>query len=170
MRYRLLLLFLASCLIGCTSVTEKNDAFELYLVRHAEKELDAGRDPELTREGHHRAETIAAWLLDKNIKDVWSSDYKRTRSTAEPLANRSNLDLQIYDPRKLNMLAERLIENHHNAFVVGHSNTTPDLARLLCNCEIEDMDESEYDRIIVISVLDGKTRVETIRQTALTAH
>lgn len=167
MRIPILLCVLSCCFFGCAITSEENDRYTLYLVRHAEKQTDQGRDPELTTAGELRSQQLAAWLQDKDIKDIWSSDYRRTRGTAKPLIDSSGLKLRIYDPRDLTTLSDMLLGNRHNAVIVGHSNTTPELARLLCDCEIDDMDESEYDRLIVISVVDDKTRVKILRQTRL---
>jgi broad specificity phosphatase PhoE len=70
-------------LTACTTALVSKDNFELYLVRHAEKQADGSRDPELTEAGTHRADNLAGWFEDKNISDIWSSDYKRTRDTAK---------------------------------------------------------------------------------------
>lgn len=166
MYIRFLLIVLSFCLSGNTMAT--NDGpFTLYLVRHAEKLQDDSRDPELTEAGKLRADKLAGWLNGKDITDVWSSDYIRTRDTATPFATENKLDLKIYDPRDLDKLAEQLLKNQHNAYVVGHSNTTPQLARILCQCTIADMNESEYDRLIVISVDEGETQVKTLNQKTL---
>jgi hypothetical protein len=66
-------------------------------------------------------------------------------------------------------LVNDLRENRHNALVVGHSNTTPDLARLLCVCLIGDMDDSDYDQLFVISISAEGTQVEVLSQGALFA-
>ncbi len=159
------LIVIVSCLmLGCATGGAKSQAFQLYLVRHAEKQADAGNDPHLTGNGHQRARHLAEWLQDKSITDIWSSDYFRTRETAQPLADAIAKQLNIYDPRKLQPLANKLLEAKHNALVVGHSNTTPDLARILCQCEIEDMDESEHDRLIVVTVDAGDVTVKTLKQ------
>jgi len=163
-RSRVLLFLLICCLAACTTAPAPKDNYELYLVRHAEKQADGSRDPELTEAGTHRAENLASWFEDKGIRDIWSSDYKRTRDTAQPTLARLGLELNIYDPRDLPALGETLFSNQNNALIVGHSNTTPELARLLCNCDIEDMDESEYDRLIVISVINGETQAKIFQQ------
>ena len=75
--------------------------------------------------------------------------------------------LLLFGGRKLPELAALLKQQQQNALVVGHSNTTPDLARLLCDCVIEDMDESEYDRLIVITFVDAEPQLETLVQTSL---
>ena len=70
-------------------------------------------------------------------------------------------------PGDLPALANELLEDRNNALIVGHSNTTPDLTRRLCQCDISDMDESEYDLLFVVSVFGGETKVETLRQSLL---
>jgi phosphohistidine phosphatase SixA len=155
------------CSVSSTGMAEQQNSFTLYLVRHAEKQADGSRDPALTDAGKRRAEQLATWFQDKNLEDVWSSDYRRTRDTVAPLVADSGLELSIYDPRELQALAGTLLDKHHNALVVGHSNTTPELARLLCQCVVAEMDESEYDRLIVVTVSAGGTAVKTLTQNAL---
>ena len=164
MYIRTLVFLLVCCFTGNTIATDKDSAFTLYLVRHAEKQLDGSRDPGLTDAGKHRAEQLASWLRNRNVMDIWSSDYKRTLGTAKPLLNELGLEVTIYDPRNLVELAEQLKSNSHNSLVVGHSNTTPELAGLLCQCAIAEMDESEYDRLIVISIGDGNVHAEALKQ------
>ncbi len=167
MRLRILLFLLTCCFIGNTFATDKNNSYTLYLIRHAEKQTDGSRDPTLTEIGKNRSEQLAVWFQDKNITEIWSSDFIRTRDTAMPLATGLDLELTIYDPRNLPDLVKKLAYNQRTALIAGHSNTTPELARLLCDCFIEDMDESEHDRMIVISIDNAETRVKTLQQNHL---
>jgi broad specificity phosphatase PhoE len=164
---RIILFLLICCLTACTTAPASKDNYTLYLVRHAEKQADGSRDPELTEAGTHRAENLAGWFEDKDIRDVWSSDYKRTRDTAKPTLSKLGLKLKIYDAHDLPALSETLLSNQNNALIVGHSNTTPELARLLCDCDIDDMDDLEYDRIIVVSIVNAKTHVKILQQDQL---
>ena len=160
-----LLAFLLVCsFIGEAFATDEDGSFTIYLVRHAEKVPDGSRDPELTEIGVQRSARLADWFGDKNIEDIWSSDYKRTRDTATPILAKLETDLVLYDPRNLPEITEKLLALQHTALVIGHSNTTPQLARLLCNCEIADMDETEHDRLIVISIHDCKAEIDTLQQ------
>lgn len=167
MQSRILLFLLICCLTACTTAPVSQENYNLYLVRHAEKQTDDGRDPELTEAGMHRAENLAGWFEDKDIRYVWSSDYKRTRDTAKPTLSKLGLKLKIYDAHDLSALSETLLSNQDNALIVGHSNTTPELARLLCDCDIDDMDDSEYDRLILISIDSSGARVGTLTQNNL---
>ena len=167
MRLRNLLFFVVFCLATSISVAETGDEYSLYLVRHAEKQADGSRDPELTQAGKKRSFQLAHWLQNKNIDEIWSSDYKRTRNTAMPLATRLHYELNIYDPRDQSVLVEDLTQSRNNAFIVGHSNTIPELARQLCDCFIADMEESEYDRMIIISSGHTGIQVKTLQQQQL---
>ena len=167
MRLGILLITLLCCITGNAFAGDHGVGFTLYLVRHAEKQADGSRDPNLTEAGEQRAKYLAAWLKDQEIDDIWSSGYRRTTGTAQPLATELGLLLNIYDPRDQSVLLERLLDRRDNALVVGHSNTIPELARMLCGCTIADMDESEYDRLIVVSVAAGKTAVKTLNQDEL---
>ena len=167
MRLRILLYLLACCFIGHAIANDEDTSYTLYLVRHAEKQPDGSRDPELTKVGKNRSEQLANWFQDKGVKEIWSSDYIRTRDTAKPLATGLSLELSIYDPRNLPELVKNLLHKQRTALIVGHSNTTPELARLLCDCFIADMNESEHDRLIVISIGNTETQVRTLQQNHL---
>jgi len=167
MRGRILILILLLCSTAVAGTGNADDRYTLYLVRHAEKLPDDGDDPGLTEAGKQRSAQMSGWLLDKDITDIWSSDYRRSRDTAAPLVAMLESELKLYDPHDLPSLARNLRNNRHNALVVGHSNTTPDLARLLCVCYVRDMDDTDYDQLIVVSVSDEDTRVEVLSQEAL---
>jgi broad specificity phosphatase PhoE len=132
--------------------------FVLYLFRHAEKASD-GSDPDLTDYGRARAAFIADWSDGKDIEAVWSSDYRRTRNTAMPLADRLGLETNIYDPRSQAALVEKLTAAKVNAVVVGHSNTIPELASMLCECEVAPMEDTDYERSFVIIFVGGHTGI-----------
>ena len=146
-----LAILLCSCFGLCDTIADTSDnGFTLYLVRHAEKEADGSRDPVLTQTGKDRSEKLGNWFTGKDLKEVWSSDYTRTRDTAKPMLAQLGLTLSIYDPGDQTELVKQLLEQQHNALVVGHSNTIPELARLLCQCTVTDIDESEHYCLIVI--------------------
>lgn len=136
----------------------------IILVRHAEKADDDPRDPDLTPEGRARATALAALLTDAGVTRILSSDYRRTRETARPLAEHVGLDVELYDPRDLDGLAAELRQATGVVVVVGHSNTTPELAGLLGAGDTASMPESEYDRLIVLALDgDGAPRTLTLR-------
>lgn len=149
------LLFIA-CSFSCKSSKkiEKVDA-TYYLVRHAEK-VKKQKDPGLTKEGKDRAYFIAEKLKDVKLDAVYTTDYFRTRLTAQPTCNKQNIQFEIYDPSDLAVFATEVRNRHSkgNILIVGHSNTTPQLANYLSNSEyFEDLGEWQYDQFHKITYL-----------------
>ena len=133
----------------------------IFCVRHAEK-VDASRDPALTPAGNTRARLLARTLIDARISAIHSSDYQRTRDTAAPLADKLNLKTQIYDPRALPDLVQLLKQKGGRHLVVGHSNTTPELVRLLGGMPGKAIVEAtEFDRLYVVTIPANGT-VQTV--------
>ena len=103
----------------------------VFLLRHAEKADDGTSDPPLTLKGRDRAASLADLLEDAGITGIYSTDYKRTRQSVEPLADRLGLSLNMYDPQRLSDTAGLLKTLPGRHIVSGHSNTTPELVSLL---------------------------------------
>jgi len=163
MKYLILFLSFSVYTSTCQSPKPTDVATTIYLVRHAEKEKDGTRDPNLTDEGRARAQRIAQRLKDEKLDAVYSTDYKRTRQTAEPTAKMQGKEVTIYNPRDLEGFKKDLLEKHgkgQKVLVVGHSNTTPSLASLLDKMDsYEQIDESEYNDFFIIKILNnGNTK------------
>lgn len=139
LKYKLASLFV---LMFCCAHVQ---AATFYLIRHAEKQT--GDDPSLTREGLDRAQRIANLLAQADIKKIYSTDYRRTQETAKPLAKKADLSVIIYNPKDLKQFANEIRQSEGNVVIFGHSNTTPQLVRLLSGQAIPDMDESTYHLI-----------------------
>ncbi len=155
-------------LAACQSVPVPESG-TAYLVRHAEKvtgdaaqALDDPRDPPLTAAGEARAAALADRLMDAGIVQVWSTDTTRTRDTAQPLADRLGLDVQLYDPSDLPGFAAQLKGGPDDTvLVVGHSNTTPQLAEALGADPGEPIvEKTEYDRLYQIDLTTGQGEIQ----------
>ena len=137
-------------------------ASQIFLVRHAEKTKDKS-DPALTQAGQGRAQLLSNMLADSGITHIHSSDYKRTRDTAAPLAERLGIKVELYDPRDLPAMAAKLksMSGHH--LVVGHSNTTGELTELLGGEGGSPIIEAtEYDRLYVVTPRSDGTVTTTL--------
>jgi len=133
----------------------------LYLARHAEKADDGTRDPDLNAKGEKRAERLAAVLQDKNIDAIYSTPYKRTRQTAQPLAEALGQSVRTYPPTDMTHVFD-FVANHQggNLLVVGHSNTIPAMANwLLGKEELSQLGEKAYGDLFMISYKKGKSRL-----------
>lgn len=132
-------------------------AADIYLVRHAEKELDDAQDPDLTEVGTHRAANLSVMLKSAEIERIISSDYQRTRDTAVPVAKAEGVEIELYDPNALEALAGQLLDLEKNVLVVGHSDTTTDLVTYLGGEPGSAINEDwEYDRLYLLQTEDGR--------------
>lgn len=130
----------------------------IYLVRHAEKG-SVGKDPDLTPRGQERARNIATILGKAGITAIFSTPTARTQQTAAPLAQRTGVTVQIYDPRGPLALLEEVKAASGAVLVVGHSNTLPELVRLFGGAPGTEIGEEEYDRLYqLLPGPDGKVR------------
>lgn len=152
-------------LAACASWPGADDSSDFVIVRHAEKVPDGSDDPPLTAAGEARAQAIAQWLADADLVAVYSSDTRRTRQTAEPTAQVHGLPVITYDAgQPAAALAARLRRAHPvgTVLVVGHSNTAPDIAAALCGCDVDPMDDDEYDRRMTVHIeADGDVTLLT---------
>lgn len=153
-------LFLLSMVPSSIAAQDGDGMFTIYLVRHAEKQSDSN-DPPLTECGVERSESLSTLFDAVPFDAVYSTDYKRTQSTALPTAMDQGLMIQSYEPDALGKIAEELIRNGQDALVVGHSNTTAVLAGLLVGEEMGSFDESIYNRVyqVVVSKDDRRLHV-----------
>lgn len=156
---------LASCLfvsfstVNATAIA--NDEIEarpatttVYLVRHAEKKIDSGKDPALTAQGEFRAKFLAKMFEQIQLDTVYSTDTIRTRDTAQPTAKSQGLEVVLYGARDVNY-PEFLASNHgKTVLVVGHSNTIPAFVNgLLDEQKYTELDEAQYDSLFVVDII-----------------
>lgn len=134
----------ASCLAGWLfSQQVQAITYQLFLVRHAEKAQTATADPELSACGQLQAKALATLLEHLQLPQIFHTPYQRTTMTAAALLKQDR-QLQPYDPTKLAEFSRQLLQAKQSAVVVGHSNTTPQLAALLSGLHIKPMSEQQY--------------------------
>ncbi|MDQ3277591.1 MAG: histidine phosphatase family protein [Bacteroidota bacterium] len=140
-----------------------------YIVRHAEKEGGATMamtaDPPLSAEGLKQAIDLKNFLTNKNIRAIYSTNYARTISTAEPTRQLYGVTLKIYDPRKQEQLIGELKKiSDGNVLVVGHSNTVDDVVNgLMGISELTDLPETEYGSMFVVKKKGSNYSFEKIK-------
>ncbi|MFN2500578.1 MAG: histidine phosphatase family protein [Pyrinomonadaceae bacterium] len=142
------------------------DKKTIVLVRHVEKDSSPEADiadPDLSPEGRERAQRLVQAIKKYKPHEIFSTSYKRTMGTAEPIAKKRKKQIQTYDPAKHADLIEKMMASKTEHYlVVGHSNTIPSLANLLFKKEIfRQMPDTEYGVFWVIRVRNGVvTKVE----------
>jgi len=144
---------------GCCAA----DSYNIYLVRHAEK-LTASKDPALTDCGNKRAEQLASLLSKTNIKAIYSTDYQRTMQTASPFAKQQKMVITTYHPKDLEKLALQLAQKKENALIVGHSNTTPMLVKLLTKQEVAPLTEQDFQYLYQVQFTNDNVVLTIFQQ------
>jgi 2,3-bisphosphoglycerate-dependent phosphoglycerate mutase len=143
------------CLVAPATAQDKT----IILVRHGEK-VDSSRDPDLSAEGKQRAQRLVQAIKKYKPGAIYSTDFKRTRGTVEPMAARRKLQVQTYDASKPADLVDAIMKSKTKRFLIaGHSNTVPGLANLLGKKELfKNLDDSEYGAIWIVRIKDGQVR------------
>lgn len=152
---------------GIDALAQKQEITKVFLVRHAEKVKDGTKDPELSFSGKKRSEALSKMLQKIEFTAVYSTNYKRTRDTARPLAEARNLEIELYNPLDSRKFLDGVLSKHEGEtiFVVGHSNTIPLLVNTLLGEEkFQTLGEDEYDNIFMVSIVHG-TDAEVIQLT-----
>jgi phosphohistidine phosphatase SixA len=135
----------------------------IILIRHAEKDVSPGADktdPELSAAGVARAQRLVKTIRKYKPGAVYSTNFKRTRNTAAPVAAWRKLEVGTYDPRKLDEVVNRVLTGKRKRhLIVGHNNTTPALANLFIKEEkYKTLPETEYGKIWIIKLKKGNVK------------
>lgn len=166
--YRLILASAAVLVFSCLDAAAQGNK-TIVLVRHAEKSVTgsatetAKGDPDLSAEGRERAGRLARAITKYTPHEIFATDYKRTRQTAEPIAKLRGKEIQTYDPAKQADLVEKILASKTDHYlIIGHSNTTPALANLLMKKEVfKQLPDTEFGIFWVIRMKKGVvTKVE----------
>ncbi len=140
----------------------------VYLVRHAEKDISnpSEQDPDLTPGGLARAEALRDLLEEQEIAALYTTKYKRNRSTLQPLAEAEGLQMKVYEAHSFNSLKDTILKDHagQTVVVVGHSNTVlPIIEEFGAKRPVPDISETQYDYLFKVTVLpDGTATVVTV--------
>ncbi|WP_121665554.1 SixA phosphatase family protein [Mesonia aquimarina] len=156
----LTVLFIFSCKENSKKDTDMaSEKTTYYLIRHAEKnKSQKTNDPILLPMGKVRANYWADLLVDKNIDMIYSTDYKRTKQTAEPTAKKLGLKIKIYDAGNLYSEEFQETTKGKNVLIVGHQDTTPKFVNKIIGENKYPMiaDDNNTDFYTVTIFPDGK--------------
>ena len=133
----------------------------IFLVRHAERAAISGHVPSdtgLSATGRKRAEALARVLKDAQITAVYTTEYKRTRETAAPIAQSLGIQPEVIPGDDLRGLIAKLSASSGNVLVVGHSNTLPQIISALGVSSRVTVAESDYDNLFLV-VLERPPRL-----------
>lgn len=128
----------------------------VFLIRHAERADEPRQDPPLTEKGVARSEALARLLSTANIKAIYTSQFARTKLTAEPLAKQLGVTATAIslksNPSNPRAIAEEstketvdkiLSHAGGSVLVIGHSNSIPDVIKMLGGDVVPTIDEKK---------------------------
>jgi broad specificity phosphatase PhoE len=161
----------AAIVIGLAWFFESQATTTMIFVRHAEKDTLTVDDPSLTQAGRRRAAELARQLVDADVVGgvdaIYSTPFKRTLETAEPVAAALGLEIKRYDPDDNEAVLATILKNHKGKIIliVGHSNTLPGLLTDLgATKKTPPIAEFEYDNIYIVYIpWFGKTKTIRLR-------
>jgi phosphohistidine phosphatase SixA len=152
----------------------------LILVRHADKAAQPADDPPLTADGAKRAQDLAATLRDAGVTAIITTQVRRTRETAQPLATALGLTPEVlkvgeralianpargqqFPPEVVKARAEyikALEAAVHRltgvALIVGHDWSVPGLIAALGGTQFPNICSSVYDNLFILIPAKGK--------------
>ncbi|HEU4832907.1 MAG TPA: phosphoglycerate mutase family protein [Pyrinomonadaceae bacterium] len=176
----LLLISMALATVVFSPPAVAQDEFKpitVFLIRHAEREDEPRQDPPLTKAGIDRSQALARLLSDAGIKTILSSQFTRTKQTAEPLATKLgitvtpiSLKLNPSNPRQIAEESTAEVTNKilqsggGSVLVVGHSNSIPDVIKMLGGDVVPTIDEKKFDNLFIVTVYaKGKAKVVPLK-------
>ena len=157
--------------VGLAWFFESQATTTVIFVRHAEKALTPEGDPGLSTAGQQRAAELARQLVDADVvagvDAIYSTSYRRTEETVQPVADALDLPIISYDASNTASIMDEIVRAHKGkiVLVVGHSNTLPALiGNMGASKKVPEIDENEYDNIYVVSIpWFGKTKTIRLR-------
>ncbi len=144
----------------------------VLLVRHGEKASHQGEDPPLTAAGAARARALASALHDAGVTAIITTQLRRTRETAEPLAAAIGLKPEIVpvsvesDHLETHVQAVAAAVRGHPGgvvLVVGHQNTVPEIIAALGGPRLPTIRDPVYDNLFVLVPAAGQVHLVQTR-------
>ena len=175
----LLILMVFATAMYCAPAVAQDEfkPISVFLIRHAEREQEPKQDPPLSKEGIARSQALARLLGSAGIKAILTSQYTRTKQTAEPLATKLGLTVTPFslkinpsNPRQIAAestaeVTNKILEHRgESVLVIGHSNSIPDVIKMLGGDVVPAIDERKFDDLFIVTVYaKGKAKVVQLK-------
>ncbi len=148
-------LFSLLLVVGCHFSQAQKSMTTFILFRHAEKEMEGSKDPDLSQSGKSRSEVLVK-LLDKvKVDAIYSTNFKRTYNTVAPLAKAHAITISNYEGMKMEEVDGMFAQFNGGTIVIsGHSNTIPMMVNYLTGQkdEYKTFEDSDYGNLIIVTV------------------
>lgn len=151
-----LVLLLAFGVASCSRPQQGSTV--VLIVRHAEKASDAEDSP-LNDAGTQRAQALAGVAADAGVSAIYTTQFKRSHDTAQPLAARTGvvvteMPVNLQSPGDYGQrLARDIIERHRGqtVTVIGHGNTVASIVEGLMERAVA-LGDVQYGDLLIVTV------------------
>ncbi len=170
---RAALFFVAWIVVGinavCFAVQEQaaaetnasSESTTWLIIRHAERD---GENDALTDAGKNRAGVLQQLGAVLNVSAVYSTDFVRTKSTVQPLADLLGQEIQLYEKTTDEWYENVRKENVGGVvLIVGHSNTAGVIAGKFAGVEPFAIGHDEYDSLFVVTSKSNNSSVVRLK-------
>ena len=90
-------------------------------------------------------------LINKGIKQIFSTNTLRTTSTAKPLSMSINVPIEFYSAVDTAFLFKLRAADKGNVLVVAHSNTVDDLVdELTAQKQLSDLNDDQFGDLFIV--------------------
>ena len=141
----------------------------VIFVRYADRAVEEGENSGLSPAGQARAEELVRVLVDVDVvagvDAIFATQYRYTQETAEPLAKRLHLPVQVVDVTDIEGLIERILNDYKGkvVLVITHTEPLPVLIRELHGSKkVPAIAANEYDNLYIVSI-PWYGKVKTLR-------
>ena len=150
-----------AALLAAPGVAAAQRPTTVILVRHGEKATGnpLDQDPSLTPQGEQRARDLVAALRGTRVDAIITTQLKRTRQTARPLADSLHITPEEthmgHDTDAAAARVAALIRTRHmgqTVVVVGHTTTVPKIIGLLGGPSLGPICESAYGNLFTLVI------------------
>lgn len=140
---------------GCATDTT------FLIARHADRVVNQDA---LAPQGLVRAQELVHVGEKAGIVAIYHSDTERARQTAAPLATALGITPVIYPANDAAALVSQIFADHRGerVFVVGHSNTVPQIITAAGGPSLPDIAAVEFDNLFVLSVCRCRRGLATL--------
>ena len=141
---------LAACVLTSTLAAAQPDL--VVLVRHAERAAEPAGDPGLTLAGEQRAQALAQALAGLRVNAIITTQFRRTRDTAAPLARALGVQPLVIDAKAghVRAVADAVRAQTGVVLVVGHSNTVTAVLAALDGPKLAELCETSFHHAFVL--------------------
>lgn len=129
-----------------------------YFIRHAEKDVSdpLEKNAHLTDIGYQRAQNWSTILQHVKFDAVYATHYIRTQETAQPIADKNQLEITIYPVHSKYNDAFKEATLGKNVLIVGHNNTIPEFVNdVIGKDKYAEIEDSNNGNLYIVTFING---------------